>query len=309
MTSTASTVSTSSASSPLPSPHPLLQASPRLTKPHSFEYPAKQGLGCNAISVNDTANFLTFLQELRATPAGASYYLTAATSLFPWNDATGAQSTDLSGFADVLDYLMIMNYDIYGAWASTAGPNAALKSSCDARNVMGSLELGLAAWTAAGVPASKLVLGVGAYGHGFSVAPSDAFPNGTTTLDMFPAQNSSNRFQGSSWDNDPPVDDCGNAQPPSGTYQFWSMIEEAGFLTTAGEPAANITAGWDDCAKMPAVYDSARQIFVSYDDARSFALKGQTILAEGMAGFTLWEAGGDYQDILLDSIRSATGLV
>lgn len=219
-----------------------------VSRKNSWEYPNKQGLGCNAINANDTANFLSFLQELRA--ANSSLYLTAATSLFPWNNASAAQSTDLAGFADVLDYAMIMNYDIFGAWATTGGPNAPLASSCDARNNQGSLELGLAAWTAAGVPASKIVLGVPAYAHGFSVNTSSAFPNGTDGgLDMFPAQNSSNRFQGSSWDNDPPVDDCGNAQPPSGTYQFWSMITEKGFLTEAGEPASNVTAGWDSCAQ------------------------------------------------------------
>lgn len=272
-----------------------------------WEYPNKQGLGCNAINDNDTSNFLSFLQELRA--ADSSLYLTAATSLFPWNNASAAQSTDLAGFADVLDYAMIMNYDIFGAWATTGGPNAPIASSCDARNNQGSLELGFAAWTAAGVPASKLVLGVPAYAHGFSVTPSAAFPNGTTGgLDMFPAQNSSNRFQGSSWDNDPPVDDCGNAQPPSGTYQFWSMITEKGFLTEAGEPSSNVTAGWDSCSQTPALYDSARQIWVSYDNAKSMAIKGQYILDKGMKGFALWETGGDYQNILVNSVRTAVGL-
>lgn len=76
--------------------------------PTSFEYPNRQGLGCNAINVNDTANYLTFLQELRQQPGAANLTLTAAGSLMPWNDATGAASTDLSGFADVLDYIMIM---------------------------------------------------------------------------------------------------------------------------------------------------------------------------------------------------------
>lgn len=198
------------------------------------------------------------------------------------------------------------------------------------------MELGLAAWLGAGVPASKIVLGVAAYGHGFSVAPSAAFPNGSTGgLNMFPAQNSSNRFQGSSWDNDPPVDDCGNAQPPSGTYQFWSMVTEKGFLTETGEPAANVTAGWDGCSQtvcilscaclpsqfsqivcvvltnqriQPALYDSARQIWVSYDNARSMAVKGQYILSKGLKGFAMWETGGDYKNILVDSVRAAVGM-
>lgn len=65
---------------------------------------------------------------------------------------------------------------------------------------------------------------------------------------------------------------------------------------------------------------------VSYDDATSFgthgdsnwkslelitfsysiaAAKGQFIRAQELLGFAMWEAGGDYNDILLDSISKA----
>jgi chitinase len=46
---------------------------------------------------------------------------------------------------------------------------------------------------------------------------------------------------------------------------------------------------------------------VTYDDARSFAAKGKFIKETGLRGFATWEAGGDYKDILLDSIRGAIG--
>lgn len=46
---------------------------------------------------------------------------------------------------------------------------------------------------------------------------------------------------------------------------------------------------------------------VSFDDARSFTAKGKYIKKTGLRGFAMWEAGGDYDDILLDSIRSAAG--
>jgi chitinase len=46
---------------------------------------------------------------------------------------------------------------------------------------------------------------------------------------------------------------------------------------------------------------------VSYDDARSFAEKGKFIKDMGLRGFAMWEAGGDYDDILLNSIRKAFG--
>jgi chitinase len=73
-----------------------------------WEYPNRQGLGCNTINDNDTANFLEFLKQLRQDPVGKGLYLTAASSLFPWNDKAGSPSKDLGGFADVLDYIMIM---------------------------------------------------------------------------------------------------------------------------------------------------------------------------------------------------------
>jgi GH18 family chitinase len=35
------------------------------------------------------------------------------------------------------------------------------------------------------------------------------------------------------------------------------------------------------------------------------AAKGEFIRDQGMLGFAMWEAGGDYNDILLDSITAA----
>ena len=40
---------------------------------------------------------------------------------------------------------------------------------------------------------------------------------------------------------------------------------------------------------------------------QSFAAKGKFILETDLRGFSMWEAGGDFNDILLDSIREAGG--
>lgn len=80
----------------------------------SWEYPGNQGIGCNAISPNDTTNFLSFLQELRQDPVGKKLFLTAATPIAPWKGADGQSLSDVSDFANVLDYIAIMNYDING---------------------------------------------------------------------------------------------------------------------------------------------------------------------------------------------------
>ena len=46
---------------------------------------------------------------------------------------------------------------------------------------------------------------------------------------------------------------------------------------------------------------------ISFDNAQSFAAKGQYIEETGLRGFEMWEAGGDYNDILLDAINEAVG--
>jgi len=44
---------------------------------------------------------------------------------------------------------------------------------------------------------------------------------------------------------------------------------------------------------------------VSYDNAESFAAKGTYIKNTGLMGYAMWEAGGDYNNILIDAIGSA----
>jgi chitinase len=46
---------------------------------------------------------------------------------------------------------------------------------------------------------------------------------------------------------------------------------------------------------------------VAFDNTQSFAAKGSFIKSNGLRGFAMWEAGGDSNDILLDSIRKAVG--
>jgi chitinase len=46
---------------------------------------------------------------------------------------------------------------------------------------------------------------------------------------------------------------------------------------------------------------------ISFDNAQSFAVKGEYIKSKGLRGFSMWEAGGDTDDILLDSIRESAG--
>ncbi|KAG7097363.1 hypothetical protein E1B28_004713 [Marasmius oreades] len=266
-----------------------------------WEYPGAQGIGCNTVNQEDTNNFLLFLQELRQDPVGSKLILSAATSTRPYE----ITQQPLSAFAEVLSYIAIMNYDVWGPWSSQVGPNAPLDDTCVSSDKQaGSAVSAVKAWTAAGFPASKIVLGVAAYGHSFTVHPDDAFESDGKTLAPYPSFDASSPPTGDSWDDPPGVDECGVQQNAGGVVNFWGLIEK-GYLNQSGNPSPGIPYRFDTCSQTPYAYNLTTQIMVSFDDARSFAAKGEFIRANGLAGFSTWEAGGDSNNILLDSIRSS----
>ena len=57
----------------------------------------------------------------------------------------------------------------------------------------------------------------------------------------------------------------------------------------------------------PYVYNQTSEVMISFDNAQSFSAKGNYIKKTGLKGFSMWEAGGDYYDLLLDSLRCAAG--
>ncbi|KAJ7229402.1 glycoside hydrolase family 18 protein [Mycena haematopus] len=273
-----------------------------------WEYPGSQGIGCNTIKSSDTANFLAFIQELRADPVGSKLILSAATAISPFADSDGNPSTDVSGFSKVLDYIAVMNYDMNGPWSAAVGPNAPLRDSCAPPAFQaGAADSAVSAWQSAGMPLDQIVLGVPSYGHSFRVAKSDAFKNGSQTqLALYAPFDASNPPAGDSWDDQPGVDECGNFESQGGVINFWGLIQQ-GYLTTTGAQKTGVPYLFDECTQTPYVYNETTAVMISFDNAQSFAMKGDYIKSKGLGGFAIWEAGGDFDDILLDSIREAAG--
>ncbi|KAF8165591.1 endochitinase [Crassisporium funariophilum] len=273
-----------------------------------WEAPGNQGIGCNTVDPHDTANFLSFLQELRKDRIGSKLILTAASATYPFIGPDGTSLSDVSGFSKVLDFIAIMNYDVWGPWSPTVGPNAPLNDTCAApENQAGSAVSSVQKWTKAGIPANQLVLGVPSYGHSFRVLKADAFVNGSNTiLSPHPAFDAVNRPIGDSWDGGAGVDVCGVAQLNGGSVNFWGMVE-LGFLNTDGTPKEGVAHRFDSCSQTSYAYNPATEIMVSFDDKRASAAKGKFIKDTGLRGFATWEAGGDLDDILLDSIRKSAG--
>jgi chitinase len=274
-----------------------------------WEYPNKDGIGCNVVSPDDSANFLTFLQELRQDETGSKLYLSAAVGITPFAGSDGEPLSDVSGFAKYLDHIAIMAYDIWGSWSATAGPNAPLNDTC-ATNGVGSVVSAVKAWTTAGFPASQIAVGVASYGHSFHVDKSNALAS-NGSLELYPKFDASQQPAGDS-DNTTTTttqatDICGNpAGGVSGIFNFWGLID-GGFLTENGTAAQGIDYIFDDCSQTPYVYNPTSQVMVSFDDATSFAAKGRYISDTGLKGFAMWNVAGDSNDILLDAINEALG--
>ncbi|KAJ7167523.1 glycoside hydrolase family 18 protein [Mycena filopes] len=205
-------------------------------------------------------------------PLGSKLILSAATAISPFADSDGNPSVDVSAFSKVLDYIAIMVYDINGPWSAAVGPNAPFKDA------PGAAVSAVSDWHAAGMPLDQIVLGVASYGHSFSVAKSDAF-NGTQ-LALYPAFN------------------CG------GVINFWGLIQQ-GYLNADGSPKSGVPYVFDECTQTPYVYNETTEVMISFDNAQSFAVKGEYIKSKGLRGFSMWEAGGDSNSILVNAIRKS----
>ncbi|KAI9452738.1 chitinase [Russula earlei] len=270
-----------------------------------WEYPGLQGIGCNKVSKTDTANFLLFLQTLRLQTGAKNLIISAAVTPKPFAGPDGNPVSDVSVFAEALNYITIMNYENWGPWSPLVGPNSALDDSCAPSQLQrGSAKSAVKAWTAAGMPAKQIVLGVAAYGHSYFVTQSNAY-NASHQIHPYVPFDKSKQPTGDKWDSTPVgVDACGHKNVRGGLFDFWGLID-AGFLNADGTAASGINYDFDTCSQTPFVYNPKTEVMVSYDDAHSFAAKGEYIKTAGLLGFGMWEAGGDSHDILLDSIRSA----
>ncbi len=142
-----------------------------------------------------------------------------------------------------------MNYDVWGSFSATVGPNAPLNDSCASSTAyqQGSAVSAVQAWTKAGFPANKIILGVPSYTHSFRVNQSDAL-DASGNLKLFPPFNKGDQPAGDKWDGTAGgVDTCGNPNVVGGVFQFWGLIE-AGFLRSNGTPSCEVYSTFDSCS-------------------------------------------------------------
>ncbi|KAF8592399.1 glycoside hydrolase family 18 protein [Ramaria rubella] len=275
-----------------------------------WEYPGEPGAAGNIYTPSDTANFLAFLQLLRSLlPERAR--ISAATQVWPFMDADGSHSKDISAFAKVLDWVLLMNYDV---WSSSPqpGPNAPLSDAChNSTQPEANANAAIASWTAAGFPAQQIMLGLPAYGYvsrssatslrarrslsNLITSPSDtALNNGTVTISpTTPAANVA------------VLSEAGSAD--SGQVQFNALITQGALVKNAqGLFVGNggFQREWDACSSTPFLRSETMQQIVTYDDPESLAMKAGLVKKMGILGVNMWDAHGDTREWdLIDGIR------
>lgn len=126
-----------------------------------WEYPTFDQAGIKARPA-DNVNFVAFLRELKAEIAerGQRYLVTAAIGAHP--KIISALLTDGAEFADYLDWINIMTYDLRGSGQKIAGHHTNL-SSCPGNEV--SARSSVQQLLDLGIPSDKLVIGCAFYGR------------------------------------------------------------------------------------------------------------------------------------------------
>jgi chitinase len=142
-----------------------------------WEYPNACGLSCDTSGRDAFKNVMSALRSR----FGSNYLITAATTA---DGSSGGKidATDYAGASQYVDWYNVMTYDFFGAWAAQGptAPHSPLTSYSGIPTAGFTTADAMAKFKAQGVPAKKLLIGIGFYGRGWTGVTQDA-PGGTAT--------------------------------------------------------------------------------------------------------------------------------
>ncbi|KAF5388225.1 hypothetical protein D9615_000516 [Tricholomella constricta] len=273
-----------------------------------WEYPGHEGAAGNQVDSQDSNNFVLFLRRLRAVlPPGAR--ITAAAQTVPFTDPSGEPMQDVSQFAELLDWLLLMNYDVWSS-SPNPGPNAPLYDGCqNSTQPEANAVAAYNKWTSAGFPASQLVLGLPTYGY---ISSSDA-----TSLRQRRSPSRQSRKGGSN-QFDPVVKVVGEDGQSEGQVLFRELVRQGALVQTQPtdvnnsayfDGAGGFERHWDSCSSTPYLRSASTHQIVAYDDPESLGKKAAFAKETGLLGVNLFDTHGDTdQWDLTVTVRKALGV-
>ncbi|KAF9484200.1 glycoside hydrolase family 18 protein [Pholiota conissans] len=273
-----------------------------------WEYPNAPGAG-NPHSSADAANFLEFLKSLRKE-LGPSRIISAAVTQLTWLGENGSPLKDVSEYAKYMTYVNVMNYDVFSS-SSHPGPNAPLGDSCGtSTQPQANAVAALSQWTKAGMPVSKILLGLPLYGYVSKSTDKKLTGSSipTSIKPRFPAGMHRRTTTKGPTKTEPARGDLSS---------MWGQQISFAELITAGALVKNpdgtygaangYTMDWDNCSDTPFIYNTERTTVVTYDDTYSIESKTKFAKKSGMAGCFTWSMDQDdgvaLHDVILANLK------
>lgn len=231
-----------------------------------WEYPVGGGQPDNAVRAADRTNFTLLLQTLRKTldeqgaKDGKTYLLTIAGGA----GQDYVNNVQLSNLAQYLDFAVVMTYDMHGPQHKYTDLNAPLYPTTGySPQDVWSVDQAVKAWTGAGFPKSKLVVGVPFYGHRYSNVKGGG-------------QGLFKRYSGYR------------------TVTYDQVVSK--YLSDKSYWRYYAAKG-----RTPCLFNG--NTFITYEDAQSLKEKAAYINANGLAGAGIWELSENRDGLLLGTLR------
>src|SRR6266542_219952 len=237
-----------------------------------WEWPGSEGNAGNVVRPEDRHNFTLLLAELRrqldayGAQTGQKYLLTAFLPADPKKVDAGIES----GAFQSLDFATVQGYDFHGAWETMTNHQSALHvpaADPSPPDSQFSVDKAITKYLSLGALAAKLVVGVPAYGRGWTGVLSAG--NGLYQSSTGPATGT--------WE--------------AGIEDYKVIKNKAG---TRFRDTAN-GALW--------LYDGTN--WWSYDDPTLLTQKADYIKAKGLGGSMMWSLDGDDATASLTSALAA----
>jgi chitinase len=230
-----------------------------------WEYPGQPGNG-NTFRPEDKQNYTLLLAELRQRfdKEQKRLHRRLYTSI-----ATGASpkfllNTEMDKVQRYVDTVNLMTYDFYVGGPSTGHDAPLFHSPADPKHV--SADLSVASYEQAGVPASKIVLGLPFYGRSWGEV----------------ANRNNGLFQPGK-----------AARGVHFSYPDLPNLLATGFIRH-----------WDTDASAPYLYNPQTRVFVTYEDPQSIAAKCKYVTSHQLRGIMFWEYSNDNTGILLKAVHA-----
>ncbi|KAA1070802.1 hypothetical protein PGT21_024193 [Puccinia graminis f. sp. tritici] len=256
-----------------------------------MDWECDDGIGCNSRNPADVVNFGLLVKEIRALWPHAS--ITAALGISGFNGADGKTATaqETALLAQNLDYVNLMAYDVYGAWAPTTGPLAPLHATCAPPAFGQSVQTGLQVALKQGFKASQVILGIPGYAKRLELVSSkleEKVVNGKPTY--YYQNHTTVTPPGGKFDDKPGKDICGNAQNWGGSFLVNELISN-GWLTPDQKHGANgYQRYYDSCSGQPFLTNG--KYFITYDDQFSTVDKAKFAKQNGLGGIYFFDTMG-----------------